>query len=256
MSKAILVIGGSKNGKSTSLRNLDPKKTFLFSVLGKGLPFPSSAENYTVWSKDTNPSGNVVISSSAKVITQWLRHINEKMPQITTCVIDDSTFLSAKELDRRKDELGYLKFNDIAHDFLVISEVANTLRDDLNVYFMYHVQTEGDGILEPKKVRALSHGKMIDEKLCSVEAQFELVFLACKLVDRDNNMSYKFKTRDANSTCGTPMNMFEDEYIDNDLEAINETIRCYYNSNNCKPEKKTAIKRETTESNKETTDKQ
>lgn len=228
MGKAILVIGESKAGKSTSIRNLDPAKTIIFSVLGKGLPFKSSAKKYTVWNKTTNPNGNVIQTSSAKVITQWLRHINEKMPHITVCVIDDSTFLSAKELDRRKDENGYTKFNDIAHDFLVISETANTLRDDLNVYFLHHVRETGDGVLEPKKIKAMSHGKMIDEKLCSIEAQFEIVFLACKLVDENNSISYKFKTRDGNSTCGTPLGMFEDEFIENDLQSINDAINCFY----------------------------
>jgi hypothetical protein len=226
--KAILVLGESKAGKSSSLRNLDPKKTIIFSVLGKGLPFKHSAKNYTIMNRESNPDGNVIVTSSAKIITRWLNHISEKLPHVTICVIDDSTFLSAKELDRRRDESGYVKFNDIAHDFLVISETANTLRKDLNVYFMHHLQSEGDGILEPKKQRAMSHGKMINEKLCSVEAQFEIVFLANKVIDRDDKISYKFKTRDANSTCGTPMEMFEDEYIDNDLESINTAINCYY----------------------------
>lgn len=228
MGKAVLVIGESKTGKSSSLRNLDPKKTMLFSVLGKGLPFPSSAKTYTLWNKDTNPEGNTIRTSSAKVITHWLKHISEKQLHITTCVIDDSTFLSAKELDRRREETGYQKFADIAHDFLEISEIANTLRDDLNVYFMFHVTEEGDNIMEPKKLKAMSHGKMIQEKLCSIEAQFEIVFLACKLVDKDNNLSYKFKTRDANSSCGVPMSMYEEEYIDNDLDMINNVIRDYY----------------------------
>jgi hypothetical protein len=226
--KAVLVIGESKAGKSTSLRNLDPSKTIVFSVLNKGLPFKSSAKKYTIWNKESNPNGNVIVTSSAKVITQWLKFVNDKLPHVNVCVIDDSTFLSAKELDRRRDENGYNKFNDVAHDFLVISETANSLRPDLNVYFMHHVTTEGDGILEPKKIKALSHGKMINEKLCSVEAQFEIVFLACKLVDDNNNISYKFKTRDANSTCGTPLGMFEDEYIDNDLQLVNDAINCFY----------------------------
>ncbi len=233
MGKSAMVIGESKTGKSTSIRNLDSKKTIIFSAIGKGLPFKSSAKRYTIWNKDSNPNGNLIVGSSAKVITQWLRHIHIAMPHITTCVIDDSTFLSAKELDRRRDENGYQKFSDIAHDFLVISEMANTLREDLNVYFMYHAQSDGDGLLEPKKIRAMSHGKMIQEKLCSIEAQFEIVFLACKLVDENNNISYKFKTRDANSTCGTPMDMFTEEYIDNDLNMINETIKCYYHEQDC-----------------------
>lgn len=233
MGKSILVIGESGAGKTTSLRNLDPTKTFVFSALGKGLPFKSSKKNYTVWNKEKNPTGNYIVTSSAKTIIPWLKHISDNLPHVTTAVIDDSTFLPAKELDRRRGENGYGKFNDIAHEFLDLSEVSNTLRDDLNVYSLHHIKTEGDGILEDKKYKAQSFGKMIDEKLASIEAQFEIVFLACKLVEEDGKLEYKFKTRDGNSTAKTPMGMFEDEYIDNDLAAINQAINCYYDEDKC-----------------------
>jgi len=227
-SKSVLIIGESGSGKSTSMKNLNPKETIVFSTLGKGLPFKNSRKNYSVWSKDSNPDGNIVITSSAKTIGHWLQHVSNKMPHIKTCVIDDSTFLSAKELDRRKDEIGYVKFNDIAHDFLMLSEIANTLREDLTIYFLYHVKIEGDGILEAKTIKAMSHGKMIDEKLASVEAQFEIVLLACKMLDDNNNLIYKFKTRDMNSTAKSPLGMFEEEYIDNDIDLVNKAIKCYY----------------------------
>lgn len=227
---SILIIGESGSGKSTSLRNLNAQETMVFSALGKGLPFKNSRIDYTVYNKESNPKGNLIVTSSAKSIANWLLHISEKRTEITTCVIDDSTFLSAKELDRRRDESGYAKFSDIAHDFLHLSEIANTLRADLNVYFLYHAVTEGDGILEKRSTKALSHGKMIQEKLASVEAQFEIVLLACKIIDKDNNLSYKFKTKDADSTVKSPMGLFDSEYIDNDLELINTQIKCYYHS--------------------------
>jgi len=151
------------------------------------------------------------------------------MTHITTIVVDDNTFLAAKELDRRRDENGYVKFNDIAHDFLQLSELANTLREDLNVYFMHHIREEGDGILEDKTYKAMSYGKMIDEKLGSIEAQFDIVFLACKVDGEKDEIAYKFKTKDKLGSAKTPMNMFEDEFIDNDLSMINKVISCYYN---------------------------
>jgi len=230
MNKSVcgMILGEAGAGKSTSMRNLDPKTTIVFSSLGKGLPFKGSGKNYTVWDKNTNPNGNLIVTSSAKAITAWLKHISEKMPHIVTVVIDDSTFLSAKELDRRRDENGYQKFNDIAHDFLQITEVANTLRGGLFVYFLYHTVTTGDDLLESKFTRALSHGKMVQEKLASVEAQFELVLLATKTLDKENNISYKFKTRDISSTTKSPMDMFADEFIDNDLALVNRAIQCYY----------------------------
>lgn len=225
---AILIIGPSGSGKSTSIRNLDPKKTMVFSTLGKGLPFKGSKKNYTVFNKESNPKGNVIISSSSKVICQWLKHINENMPEVTSIVVDDNTFLTAKELDRRRDEKSYDKFNDIAHEFLVISEVANTLRPDLNVYFLHHTKTDGDGLLENKTYRAMSYGKLVDEKLASIEAQFEIVLLACKLTTEAGEIEYKFKTRDVESTAKTPIGMFDEVYIDNDLALINERIKEYY----------------------------
>lgn len=245
MNKSVcgMILGESGSGKSSGIRNLDPKATIVFSCLGKGLPVKNSGKNYPVWNKETCPDGNLIITSSAKSIIQWLKYISEKMPHITTIVIDDSTFLSAKELDRRRDENGYQKFNDIAHDFLQITEIANTLREGLHVFFLYHSVTTGDGIIEPQFTRALSHGKMIQEKLASIEAQFELVLLACKIVDKDNNLSYKFKTRDINSTAKSPMGMFDEEYIDNDLAQINERIRCYYNGDCDEDRKEVKIKK-------------
>lgn len=229
MGKSVLIMGPSGSGKSTSLRNLDPEKTIVFGVLAKGLPFPGSQKMYHIYHKDENPKGNYVVTSHVPTITAWLQAINKKRPEITTCIIDDNTFATAKELDRRRDELGYKKFSDIAHDFLTISEVANTLRPDLNVYFLHHVREEGDGIMEDKTVKAMSYGKMIDDKLASIEAQFEIVLLASKLEDKDHNLVYKFKTRDAKSTAKSPMGMFKDEYIDNDLAMINEVVYKYYN---------------------------
>lgn len=240
MGKSILALGKSGSGKSTAARNLDPKKTIIFSALGKGLPFPKSWKNYTVWNKEQNPNGNLIVTSSSKAIAQWLQHISKNMPHITTAVVDDNTFLAAKELDRRRDENGYQKFNDIAHDFLHLSELANTLREDLNVYFMHHVKEDGDGILEDKTYKALSYGKMIDEKLGSIEAQFDIVFLACKMDGDNDTISYKFKTRDKYGSAKTPMGMFEEEYIDNDLNQINKVIQCYYNDD-CQDEESTSV---------------
>jgi hypothetical protein len=228
MGKSILVLGESGSGKSTSIRTLDPTKTVLFSALGKGMPFPKSSKNYTIWDKNTNPNGNLILTSSSKAIAQWLQHINKNLPNVTTVVVDDSTFLSAKELDRRRDENGYQKFNDIAHDFLALSEVANTLRPDLNVYFMHHVKEVGDGVLEDKFIKAMSHGKMIDENLASIEAQFEIVLLSCKINGDGDDFQYKFKTRDKYSSAKTPMGMFSDALIDNDLDKVNKAIACYY----------------------------
>lgn len=242
MGKAVLVLGSSKAGKTSGMRTLNPANTIMFSPLNKGLPFGGSAKNYTVWNKEKNPTGNIIQTSSSQAITTWLKHISNNRPEITVAVIDDNTFVMAKELDRRRDEKSYDKFSDIAHDFLVLAEVANSLRDDLNVYILHHITIQGDGIITPQKTKAATFGKMIDEKLQGIEAQFDIVFLAQKIIDTNGNILHKFKTRDASSDIGTPLGMFEDEYIDNDLQMIDDRIRCYYGGD-CEETEKKVVKK-------------
>ena len=52
MSNTVLVIGQSGAGKSTSLRTLDPKTTFIINVLDKSLPFKGFKKNYIPVSGD------------------------------------------------------------------------------------------------------------------------------------------------------------------------------------------------------------
>ena len=241
MGKVSMIIGASKAGKTTSLRTLDPAKTIVFSPLAKGLPFDGSMKSYKVWDKQECPTGHLVRTSSSKAIVAWLKHISEKMPEITIAVIDDNTFVTAKELDRRRHEKTFDKFSDIAHDFLELAEVANSLRENLNVYILHHITETGDDIMAPRKIKAATFGKLIDQGLQGMESQFDIVFLAQKMVDSDGNIQYKFKTRDGSSTCGTPMNMWDEEYIDNDLQMIDTRIRCYY-SGDCDKSEEQPIK--------------
>lgn len=39
MAQSTLIIGNSGSGKSTSMRNLNPKETFIINPASKGLPF-------------------------------------------------------------------------------------------------------------------------------------------------------------------------------------------------------------------------
>ena len=74
----------------------------------------------------------------------------------------------------------------------------------------------------------MSYGKMLDEKLGSMEAHFTVVLRAAK-ESEGNEIKYVFYTKDANSTVKTPLGMFEDEKIPNDLKMVREAIDCYYN---------------------------
>jgi hypothetical protein len=229
MSRAVLILGESGAGKSTSIRTLDPKATFIINSLGKDLPFKGSGKLYTYYNKETNPTGNMVKTTSAAAVTQWLTFISQKMPHITNVIIDDNTHQSSMEYIRRIRETNWNRFNDIAENMTNIVELAKSLRDDIIVFFMHHIVTEGDGVLEEKKTKAMTIGKLVDNKLSSYESFFTIVLNAKKVKNSESGKAeYFFLTQDADSTTKSPMGMFEDEKIPNDLQLVRDTIINYY----------------------------
>lgn len=232
MAEVILIMGPSGSGKSTSIRTLDPKETFVINTLGKRLPFRGSEKKYTLWNKDTNPTGNVVKTSNSQATLKWLDYIDKNLPHITNVIIEDNTHQSSMEYIRRIKENGWEKFNDIASNMVNVVERAKNMRDDIMVYIVHHTKEDGDGILEEKLTKAMTLGKLVDEKMSSYEAFFTIVLLAQKK-SRDNSIEYVFLTQDANSTAKSPMGMFETAEIPNDLQAVRDAIKCYYNEENC-----------------------
>lgn len=166
----------------------------------------------------------------SNLVIKWMKAISDNMPHIKNIVIDDNTFLTSMELLRRAKESTWDKFTDVAQNLITIASTSKNLREDIIVYVMHHTQSEGDGLLEDKHLRAMSYGKLIDEKMGTLEAQFTIVLRAAK-EKQDNHINYMFYTRDANSTAKTPIGMFEEETIPNDLALVREKIECYYNGN-------------------------
>lgn len=52
MANIIGIVGASGTGKSTALRTLDPKTTFIVNVQGKPLPFKDSSQLYSTEKKN------------------------------------------------------------------------------------------------------------------------------------------------------------------------------------------------------------
>ena len=81
-----------------------------------------------------------------------------------------------------------------------------------------HEDKNDFGDIKPKTI-----GKLLDEKVC-VEGLFTIVLRAECL-----NGEYIFHTKtDGSDVTKTPMGMFEKETIENDLKAVDATIRDYY----------------------------
>jgi hypothetical protein len=195
-----MVYGHSGSGKSASLRNFDPEQVAVINVLGKPLPFRSNMKTYI-----TNDYGKI----DAAIHSTRRKSI----------VIDDATYLMTGEFMRNAKVAGYQKFTDMAANFNTLLMRAKKLPDDVVVYFFGHSECDGDGGEKFKTI-----GKLLDEKVC-VEGYFTIVL---KTVVQDGR--YLFSTRnDGMDTVKTPLGMFNDALIENDLATVDKTIREYYN---------------------------
>jgi hypothetical protein len=194
----VLVIGQSGTGKSASMRNLPPKGTGVINIAGKRLPFRSSLKC-------------VQKTSGADIIKTLL---NGKAGII---VVDDLQYVLVNQFMARASEKTYQKFTDMAKDYFDIIKTLDKMPDNKRVYFLSHNEME-NGF---EKVKTI--GKILDEKI-TVEGLFTIVL---KTVVRDGQ--YLFATHNNGSdTVKSPMGMFEADFIENDLAAVDRSIRGYY----------------------------
>lgn len=199
MAVLVMIYGQSGTGKSTSLRNFTNDEVAVINVSGKPLPFRSKLTTY-----DTD--------SYAK-ISSALSKIERK-----SIVIDDATYLMVNEFMRTAKVAGYQKYTDMAVNFNSLVAQASQLANDKIVYFLGHSDLKDDGTEHFKTI-----GKMLDNYV-TVEGKFTIVL---KTVVQDGK--YYFSTHNSGQdTVKSPLGMFEDNYVDNDLKAADTIIREYY----------------------------
>lgn len=196
----VMILGESASGKSSSLRNFVPDEVGVFNIAGKRLPF-----------KNALPTANNV---GYGTITASLKKAAKKC-----YVIDDSQYLLCFEMFDRAKETGYQKFTDMAqHFYTLIQTILRDTPDDVIVYFLHHTELTADG-----KRKAKTIGKMLDEKL-TLEGLFTIVLIC----ETDGERHWFTTQSDGMTTAKSPIGMFAEREIDNDLKMVDETIRKYY----------------------------
>ncbi len=217
MAEGILIVGPSGSGKSTSLEHLDPKTTFIINVKNKPLPFRGWKNNYTVLSKE-NPTGNYVGTDDPNIILATMRHVSDKLPDITTLVIEDFQYMAANEFMNRATETGFAKFTSIGKNIYSVADLHNKLRANLVVVYINHDDQTMDAMGDVK-VRAKTAGKLIDN-VVTLEGLFTTV-LFTKVRKGKDAMEYFFTTQtDGATTAKSPRGMFDTLEIPNDLNYV------------------------------------
>ena len=197
----VLILGASGSGKSASMRNFTPDEVSVINVASKPLPFRTKLPVFN--------------SADYNKIMGAMKQSNKK-----TLVVDDSQYLSVFANFARCKEPGYTKFVDMAlNEYNLIQFVIQVLPADTIVYFLRHIDTDDSGRIHAKTI-----GKMLDQNLGGLEGMFSIVLMA----QTDGN-DYWFQTQsDGYSPCKSPMLMFEEKKIPNDLKSVDATIRSYY----------------------------
>lgn len=226
--EALCIYGESGSGKTTSLRNMDPATTFIISTTGKPLSFKGWKKKYVPFKIDKETkeiSGNYYVSSNSEQVLKMLKVINSKLPNIKTVVIDDMQYIMSYEFVDRATEVGYGKFSEIAQHMMDILRYSEQMRDDCTMCFLTHADNIGTEI-DPKYV-IKTVGKLLSEKV-TLEGLFTYIFFTKVEEGDDGKMQYKLVTNnDGKCLAKTPMGMFEELEIDNDLNEILKVIKEY-----------------------------
>lgn len=217
MSKIVYLIGDSGTGKSTSIRTLNPEETYLINVCSKDLPFKGSANKYKV--KSNNNKGNLYVTNEYSMVIKCIDNISATRPEIKSIVIDDFGYIITHQIFVTAMEKGYDKFVLLAKSVDKILDTIQNSRDDLYVFIIWHTELTENGTYKIKTA-----GKMIDNQI-KPEGKATIV-LHTHIIDG----KYKFITQnDGIHMAKSPMDMFDDNLIDNDLKFVIDKMNEYYN---------------------------
>ena len=198
----MLILGESGSGKSASLRNFKKEDVGILNVASKPLPF-------------RNTNGLITVNKATYSMIKGA----VTTPNRLSYVIDDAQYLMAFESFDKANITGYAKFTEMAKNY---EEMLRVIQEDTSpdtiVYVMQHIDTDENG-----KVKAKTLGKMLDQQL-TIEGLFSIVLLA----KADERRHYFVTQSDGTNPCKSPMGMFDDIEIDNDLKMVDDTIREYY----------------------------
>lgn len=227
MATAVIIAGSTGTGKTYSIKGLNPESTIIIQVNAeKGfMPWKGSKAMYSTEKK------NLFNIDNYSTVIQYLENISEKCPNVHNIVIDDAIYIMRTEFFDRSKEKGYEKYTELATHFRDIIKTIGTLRDDIKVFLMMHIEpVVSDGTIMTYKLSSV--GKLLDEKSNPMELVSIALFTSLKF--EDGEPVYQFITnaildKGVMIPAKSPAEMFNDKYIPNDLGLVAKAIEEYYN---------------------------
>jgi hypothetical protein len=220
-SKLIGIVGSTGTGKSTAIKHLDPKETYIINVAKKELPFKGSEKLYNTENK------NYKEVDDANEISRLLKVISEKAPHIKNIIIEDSNYIMGFNMVAKATEVGFTKFSILAKDMVELFRTARTLRDEITVFYLTHPETiEDGGEIIGYKIKTA--GKLIDNQVL-LEGLLTVCLYTLVEESKDGSASYNFVTnRFRKLPAKSPDGMFDELKIPNNLQIVVDKVNEYY----------------------------
>ena len=225
MANIIMLLGKSGTGKSTSIKGLDPKETVVINVLGKRLPFKGSNSLYNKENK------NLFQRDTYTDIISLIQNISDKAANVKNIILDDFIYVMRKEYFSRAKETGYGKYTELAQHFQQIISTCEKLRDNLTVFMILHSEdVQSDKVTTGYKVSTV--GNLVDNCYNPLEVVPMVLYSSVKYDDK-GNIEYGFYTHRCKEgvveiPAKTPDEMFEEDFIPNDLGYVVKKMNEYY----------------------------
>lgn len=222
MAKTILIFGKTGTGKTTSIRTLNPEETVILSVINRTLPFKFTGKYVK--------NKNLFLTTTYEEVLKGLQWAN-KQQNVKNIVITDGTYIIRQEYFKKANQTGYNKYTEFAMHMQQILKTIQELRDDINVFMEYHVESNvtDSGVTEYKPSTV---GKLLDSQYNILE-NIDIVLFASPTFE-DKNIIYGFYTNRTLDRLGaeipakSPMGMFDEMFIPNDLAFVVQKINEYY----------------------------
>jgi hypothetical protein len=221
MATSLIIAGKSNTGKSTMIRDLDPKSTFIINCLGKNLPFQGSKVLYN------KENGNIGSYNGYEKVVNALIKISADLPNVKTIVIDDAGYIINTELMDRADEKNFDKHTALAQHMFMVLNTISKLRDDLRIILMFH-QEDLDDLNQTADIKIPS--KMMKNYYHPAELTEICVFTNVEYND-DDTETYNLVVNKTKKypLAKTPAGMFKEKVIPANLNVLLDTINSYNN---------------------------
>lgn len=207
MAEMVLLYGRSGSGKTCSARNFE--HLFIVNVNDKKLPFKKLDTQIVWFSKDYE-----------KIKAQMLKASQNGYNSI---LLDDAGYLMTNDFMAKPSSLVgnavFTYYDKLGKAYFDLIEfIKYSLPSDVLVYVIMHEDLNDNGY---SKLRTI--GKQLDEKVC-IEG---LSTIALRSMKRDKRYVFCTNT-DGLDITKSPMGMFDEMYIDNDLKIIDDKIRNFW----------------------------